>query len=510
MGKYDALIPGRAPATTSPKKAGKYAHLVPEPTPEKPLKGGVIGGIREVIQDVTAVVKAPFPKRSANPKVALDTAAQGVADVLDDTFERYKKSYHTYQNPNASLKEKAIAQGELTMGLINTAFAPITATLQGAAKLPVVGPVAEVVNRFFGALGTVGSDLAEGAVDTLPVSEQTKEQIRPLAMEVGALVAQIGAGKAGLDKVTLLRERSKNLAEVIDRDLTHQVKIISEGETVRVPVKTPNTKHAAYAKKMGYEPYTPIEELPIIRMGPRPTSNVPTIQIEPRKVKGEFTYEPIEEVPAQPPRPVATVPEASVPVGTTPKPAQPVQRPITKPAPLEGADQVINSRAQTLEKAAVEKKLTDSLGELPTHNRMDMADQASRALEFIEKDPQRAMRVVRGESVPDGILPESVYTALEIKAIKEGNVEMLKELSNSTIPTTAGQAMKALDSTDPNSPVKIMRDIQQFREAKVEQKTGKKRPQAIKEVVKEIREEVQKSVSKRPTWEDFMREITCK
>ena len=120
------------------------------------------------------------------------------------------------------------------------------------------------------------------------------------------------------------------------------------------------------------------------------------------------------------------------------------------------------------------------------------------------------MRVVKGEVVPEGILPEAIYTAMEIKAIKEGDVATLKELSNSTIPTTAGQALKALDSADPNSPVKIMRDIQEFREAKAEKKTGKNKQQSTKDMVNEIRKEVQKSVSKRQSWDSFIKEIQCR
>jgi hypothetical protein len=141
---------------------------------------------------------------------------------------------------------------------------------------------------------------------------------------------------------------------------------------------------------------------------------------------------------------------------------------------------------------------------------MSMADQAGRAIDFIERSPSQAMRVIRGEEAPRGILPEALYTALEIKAIKNGDVAMLKELANSNVPTAAGQALKALDSADPNSPVAIIRGVQRNREAKIETKTGKTKPQATRDVVSEIQKEVKKNSSKRPTWEEFIREITCK
>lgn len=660
MGKYDHLIAG-SKATTTPTTSGKYDYLVKKPEPAKAKtqpapRGGALGGLQEVVKDVTEVVRAPYPKQEWNPMRAFDSATQNVADTLTDTFNRYKKSYKAYQNPNASIKEKAIAQAELSMGLVNTALSPITASLQGAAKLPVIGSVAETINRFFGVLGTVGGDVGEGAVEALPVSDKTKEAIKPLAIEVGALVAQIAGGKGGLDKVKILREKSKVLAETIDKDVTHQVRIVSEDTgAVQIPIKTPKIRHEEYAREMGYEPYTLPDQLPIIRMGDKPKASLPTIQMDaPKRVEklGELTVEPINEKVARVPESTSQetlqaspkiTPVKSDPLITEARKYKSAEEFVAsnevfyrgqpkgeglvtrnggsgsigngmmfnsspsvarmwsdnvqefafksnanvkrfagskdlmnevydwaettkgsiyrnntetntiidawaKANKIDGihlkgsdgvvfnqdavltksqltdiwkkaqesdvspikAEQVPNTRAQTLEKAAVEKKLTDSLGELPTHERMSMADQAARALDFIEKNPEQAMKVIRGEAVPDGVLPEALYTAMEIKAIKNGDVAMLKELSNSTIPTTAGQAMKALDSADPNSPVKIMRDIQQAREAKIEKRTGKKKPQAVKEVVDEIKREVQKSVSKRPSWEEFLKEIQCK
>lgn len=179
-------------------------------------------------------------------------------------------------------------------------------------------------------------------------------------------------------------------------------------------------------------------------------------------------------------------------------------------APADESTPVPNTRAMTLEKAAIEKKLVDSLGDLPTHNRMDMAKQASDAADFIEKSPDFALRVARGDELPPShLLAESVYTALEVKAVREGDVATIQELANSKVPTVAGQSLKALDSADPNSPVKILRDIQAAREAKSEKttKTPVTKQRAVE--VQSIHKEIMAATSKRPTWDEFIETITC-
>jgi hypothetical protein len=179
--------------------------------------------------------------------------------------------------------------------------------------------------------------------------------------------------------------------------------------------------------------------------------------------------------------------------------------------PLEiTGEQVINSRAKTLLEASVEKKLIEAVdtGEIPTHTRMNMAEQAKIATDLIETDKAKALDIALGRDVaPSNVLPESVYTALEIKALRDGDVELIRQLKNSQLPTMAGQALKALDSADPYSPVKVMRDIQKAREVAVEKKTSKKVTEEKVKVVKEIKEKIPKV--KKETWEEFLDNIKC-
>lgn len=96
-----------------------------------------------------------------------------------------------------------------------------------------------------------------------------------------------------------------------------KVPVESEGIQNNIPVSTPNTRAATYAKSQGYEPYTPPEQLPTIDTGPAAKSNLPTIQTEPKPSNklGDLTVEPLKVVkaaPVAPKEPNVVVPKTTV------------------------------------------------------------------------------------------------------------------------------------------------------------------------------------------------------
>lgn len=316
-----------------------------------------------------------------------------------------------------------------------------------------------------------------------------------------------------------------------------------EGDSTETPVEitkpmTRAERYQAYLNSQGYEPYTPESELPTIQAGKTPkaaSDGLPVIQTEApaegaAKAPPGYTYAPVEPAvaasagasaeaapavvpsvdgePIAPPKPVsaaAAPKEATIPGD---KGAKPVKVAGNLPAASEG--DVLNSRAAKLEKAAIERKLVNSLGDLPTHSRIDMAEQADSALEYAVMHPEHALRVALGDSAPpDHILPEAIYTALETKAIREGDVDTIQKLAKSRIPTAAGQALKALDSVDPDSPVAIIRKLNDTLGEAFKKKTGKDPVKAVREEVDAQRTFIRKAASKRPSWEEFIKEVQC-
>ncbi len=180
---------------------------------------------------------------------------------------------------------------------------------------------------------------------------------------------------------------------------------------------------------------------------------------------------------------------------------------------------VTRGLAESTESSAVAADLTKTFGDLPEYQRVNMADQASKATDIIKTDPELAKRIAMGEeNAPKGIIPESVYTAVKLEAIKNGDVETLRDLATKSQligeATTMGQRIKALDSGNlEGDPVRAIQDIQKARGAVAEKSTGKSIQRASADVVgKEIQPEIVKAVKTgvtKQTWEQFIEQIKC-
>ncbi len=131
---------------------------------------------------------------------ALDLGAQALGSTLRDTATKLKSAY-TVLTSQASPAQKANAVGEGALGIVNTAFAPISTLLATASALPGIGHVADGINDIFAGISGGASNVAAQALDRAAkegyLSPETAKAITPLVSDTASLVAQILAGKAG-------------------------------------------------------------------------------------------------------------------------------------------------------------------------------------------------------------------------------------------------------------------------------------------------------------------------
>lgn len=181
--------------------------------------------------------------------------------------------------------------------------------------------------------------------------------------------------------------------------------------------------------------------------------------------------------------------------------------------PIEGTGDIkTRGLSQGVEAGAIEKKLTDTFGDLPEYKQVNMKEQADKASDFISNFPDEAREVALGNKAPPkGLLPESVFVAAERKALAESDVETLKDLANSKLAasaTTMGQRIRTLGERDENSPLKAIQDIQKAREEAAARRNGPAK-KAVKSTVDDIKKEIQKATPKKQSWNDFIDTITC-
>ncbi|MDD5459647.1 MAG: hypothetical protein PHF37_09685 [Phycisphaerae bacterium] len=218
----------------------------------------------------------------------------------------------------------------------------------------------------------------------------------------------------------------------------------------------------------------------------------------------------------------STLREAGIELPAVPVAKQPVQtiKPETgiKEA-AQTAEELTPSRlAERTEELAIEKRITDNLGELAGYEKTPnfMANQAKMSKAEMDRNYAQAKEMALGRiAPPSGLRPASIYEAVKFRATMERDVVTLRELATeSTVPTRLselGQEIKAADVRNPEDPVRAMTDVITTAEKSYETKTGKKVKVVKREGIREIKELIKKEglTRKVKTWEDFIHSLEC-
>ena len=502
----------------NPKGDG-YPALNPDGSQVTPdAKLGIIGSTKQALL-------APIQK--ANPlTVGADTVKQ--AEV--DAGTRIRNAIDTWHS--STPLQKGVNVGSSLVGVVNALFSPVSGLIKTAENTPVISPVAHIVNNIFGTIGTAGGSTASAVVDKLPISENTKNTIRPLVTELGALTAQIATGKAGGELVKLkVTDLSKQIVDHVQNDVATP-KVMSNATETKIPISTPKTRFEEYNKTQGYEPIIPDSQLPVIDAGKVAKSDLPTIQTVPREapVKGDLTYESVKggfldnvvkpetskEIPfpkttnsyTEPIKSVVEPKTVPQPIENI-KPAQPTT--IKEFAPtIDISGQKQSKVGTSIESKAIEKSLTKGFGDTAGYDPITIKDQAERASNLMNRDIGLARDMVKGNiPMESGLKGEMLIKAMEDHAEKTGNVELLRDIANSPLVSETSahaQAMRILAERNPDSVVTKLGDIKKARETAFEKKTGKKADKAVKDTVKEIKSRV---TIKKEDWSSFIESIKC-
>jgi hypothetical protein len=177
---------------------------------------------------------------------------------------------------------------------------------------------------------------------------------------------------------------------------------------------------------------------------------------------------------------------------------------------------LVSRAAERVQEEAIAKDLTESLGDLPTYERMSMADQARMAAGEINRDYENAKQMAYGQvDPPSGLRPASIYRAVAIKAREEGDVETLRNLAVvhpaiSEELTALGQAIKAADVGIEGDPVRAIRDVAKHREKVVsKRKKIKDVPAKKRGMARKAKAEIRKQTNRRLNWNEFVDSIRC-
>lgn len=165
-----------------------------------------------------------------------------------------------------------------------------------------------------------------------------------------------------------------------------------------------------------------------------------------------------------------------------------------------------------IEAKTVADDLTKSFEGTAEFSPVSVKEQAEKAVKLISTDLEKARRIIAGhEPVPSDMRAAPIIDAAERYARKTGDVELLKDLANSPLVAETSrhaQELRLLAERHPNSPVKLIREVQQVREARASRR-GQKPARVKQEVMDAIKGEMNR-VPRRPRdWASFVDSLKC-
>lgn len=175
------------------------------------------------------------------------------------------------------------------------------------------------------------------------------------------------------------------------------------------------------------------------------------------------------------------------------------------------AETLISTLGLKVEARAIAAGIVTEVERLPEYERMNLKDQGALAVNFLEQDPEGAVAVALGQAQPPaGIIPESVFIAVENKAIQDGDAELIRQLATSprvSEATSLGQRIRMLGERNADSPVARITEIAEARKQAIEQARGVTLEKETAKLKKSVENEVKKI--KKGDWESFIDSIQC-
>lgn len=160
-------------------------------------------------------------------------AKEVVTGALNDFGDKAVKATGLYDNqlnletgqraPDRTGVEKVADLTRAGVAGANVVFAPVSALFAAAEEVPVLKYPAIGFNYLFGKLGEAGTWAGDKVTNSLPVSDQTKETIRPAVEELSTLLAQLAGAKVGEKGYTVAKAKTETLRNQIKENITKDI-----------------------------------------------------------------------------------------------------------------------------------------------------------------------------------------------------------------------------------------------------------------------------------------------
>jgi hypothetical protein len=462
----------QAKGVTLPEDGGAVPNLVqsgiqPNTEPNEQPKPSILDNAASFIRNAftpqteNKVFDALGGNAIMHPIQTLNTIVNNAKQGIDTNIQNLASSAKDIVAPNQSASQRTASVLNFLTSAASTAMLPISEPFSIASQLPVLKPAADLTGIIFDKTGQIGGFAADKLLSALPISQQAKDNLASSVHNAGSLAGQIVLGGYIYGKTTGMMDANGEITPAQEQNIVQDAQAKAQ-EVKDAPVGAPTANFGGDIHPQAETPLAPKSEAPT-ETTPNSTEKIPEV------------------------------------------------------APIEGTGETKTSGlAQGVQEKAVEAKLTRGFGDLPEYKTVNMKDQAAKAVDLVTNNYDQALRIAMGqEKAPEGILPESVFVAVENKAHSENDVNTLRDLATQSSltseATTMGQRIRTLAERDPESPVGVIKDLQSAREKAATEKLGKggNLDKAKASIAEDIKTEIKKAAPKAKDWSSFVDSIKC-
>ena len=524
MNPFDKILKSNNQPATSTKKVGLYDDILADIKPSEP-KVSTGSKIKAGAKNITAgLLKLPARAatniyQGATGSNATPFSGKFLGDVNPIGTQTFDKGGIDIKNPKAGLKNTAKDLIDIGGASVEAAsYLPFGRAIKGGytagkafvtggketAKQTLKGMAAEgAIGGFTGSLGQQAQDKA-----------QTGRNISLKEAGIGAVGGAIAAPALGLLGRGIGKIFSRGEAPVASAVADEIVPQMNTTNRISSMVDNSLEKRTDGIREKSLQFY---------RENPEEITKSP---VRVREVDGRLTIEDgrhrleaarelgipdikVEDVTPQYPQVEGTLGKESDILSSIINNGK--KAPELAQQAVQEAETFTPSLATRVEADAVEKGLVTKFEGLPEAQTMNMRKQADDAVNLVNTDYEFAKRVALGtENAPGDLRDASVFEAVKVKALKDGDIQTLKQLATeSTVPariSAAAQQVKAADARllDSTDPVELMQTVIKAREKGVQLKQKAARVADTAQV-----KQIIKKAPKRQDWDAFITSIEC-
>lgn len=487
-----------------------------------------------------------------NPKKAIDNAVNTIKISVASEKDRIKD---LMTEPRGIGGTKKIGKGlKVVTGGAGVVFSPISALFEGANQIPVLGSVSRALSAAFSIAGEGATGASNKIIDALPISAQTKANLKPGVGEIFALAAQIELGRAtggekvgeltkkyGKEDAKTIIKQAQTLAkekistkdeytpqEVIDSVVNSKLQDTPDGKAL-LKTAVEAQKQDMNIKVGENAPTELVSEKPITvkstdelltyidRQGFREPAQIETLKADIAKngikypveliQKADGTFQindgthriqiakdlGIEEIPTK-------VVKTEAPVETKVKSTPKTEEVSAKPSKI----------GKSIEAKAIESGLTKGFPETAGFTPQTIKEQSKLSSDLVNKHFEDARAIIRGEKeLPNNLNPLALVKAMEEYIKQNRDPEVAYELANSPLVSQssgAAQILRFAAEREPDSATAKLQELKKAREDKIKDYSEKKTTLKAK-----LKADIKKTnLSKEDlNWNKFLDQIQC-